>query len=1179
VREHAPLTWRRLSGWGSTAALALAVVAAVAETLGTVVAGSLAGGPTPGAVALLAVLLVGSALLDMVGRTGFSTVVGRAEGRLRSDLLDAALRQPLTTLESQGVGELLDRVDDDTRQLAQLVRQTGWQLGRALLRSVLAWVVAGLTFWPAWFAFPLVAALAYLWVHRLTPVVAARKTEEELAWSDSATQLEESVAGRDDVRTSLGQAHVLAQFSARSAEVLRRCARTCRAATSVGLRTGLVLHALLAALALAGVWLVTGGQLGLPLLITQWLLVTTFVGRLGEVANHLPEVQEGLGALTRIRSLMAAEREPSDGAPVPDASGDPVRDGVEVRGLRFTYGEGFTLAIDSLVVPAGTSCAVVGRSGAGKSTFAKLLSRAVEPPPGTVLVSGQDVVATELGSLRRAVGVVTQRTEVLSATLEENITLFAPVPRERVQRALADLGISEWVASLPDGLDTRLGASGATLSAGEEQLVAFARLLVRDVRVVVLDEATARMDPQTEQLVTRASQRLLAGRTGVVIAHRLSTTRWCDAVAVLDSGRLVQHGPRAALATTLGPFRDLLVASGAERAPSPAPATTTSPAAGGGSATAVAVAAPAPASAASALVTRRERRDPRPAPPAPRPSLARQVAKLLVVHPQWGLVGTFAFLAVTLLGAYGALTGWAWGRLVVSLEAGGQPWALALLVATCLLLTPVGIALAFRVYPMWWSAATLRLRLAVLRGQTEQRRLRRTPPGEVAARALDSDRLVIYCDRWVDVFIGAAAVLATGLFNGSAVAALVAGGVLALSALTAAVGAPAAGRAGRAAGDERARFGKELVSTLDAVRTVKLAAAVRAVQEHLQTVDARRVEASVREQRIRSLLEGVPGVLVQVGVVAAWVLFLTGAWGLGTALAVSTAVSGFGWFGIVAGAAVVELPIARTWLRAASELAGRADLVDLPPSVDLVSGAAPAPEPAGRVPLQRLRLEGVTAVHDDGTVGVRDVSLSVEAGSLVLLVGRVGSGKSSLLSSLVGLVDHEGAIRWNDTEVGDPQLFLRPGQVAHVAQVPRVLSGTFTDNVTLGHERGSVALGSAIRDARLDRDVREAGGTGALVGHRGVRLSGGQVQRLALARALATEAELVVADDVSSALDAKTELELWSALRERGATVVGCSAKRSALALADVVVVLEDGQVAASGAWSDLSEEWGHLAG
>ena len=177
---------------------------------------------------------------------------------------------------------------------------------------------------------------------------------------------------------------------------------------------------------------------------------------------------------------------------------------------------------------------------------------------------------------------------------------------------------------------------------------------------------------------------------------------------------------------------------------------------------------------------------------------------------------------------------------------------------------------------------------------------------------------------------------------------------------------------------------------------------------------------------------------------------------------------------------------------------------------------------------------------------------------------------------MVGCGGGGGVIRWNDTEVGDPQLFLRPGQVAHVAQVPRVLSGTITDNVALGHAR---EIGGALADARLERDVSEAGGVGALVGHRGVRLSGGQVQRLALARALATGAELVLADDVSSALDARTELELWAALRDRGATVVGASSKRSALALADQVVVLDAGRLVARGAWVDLAADWGHLAG
>jgi ABC-type transport system involved in cytochrome bd biosynthesis fused ATPase/permease subunit len=195
---------------------------------------------------------------------------------------------------------------------------------------------------------------------------------------------------------------------------------------------------------------------------------------------------------------------------------------------------------------------------------------------------------------------------------------------------------------------------------------------------------------------------------------------------------------------------------------------------------------------------------------------------------------------------------------------------------------------------------------------------------------------------------------------------------------------------------------------------------------------------------------------------------------------------------------------------------------------------------------------------------------------LVLLVGQVGSGKSSLLSALAGLIDHRGLIRWNGELIDDPQLFLRPGQVAHVAQVPRVLSGTFADNVRLGHAR---AFEDPVAGARMDADVATAGGKDALVGHRGVRLSGGQVQRLALARALATDAELLLADDVSSALDATTEIELWKTLRERRATVIGATSKRAALAQADRVVVLVDGEVTAVGPWSELSPRWSHLAG
>jgi ABC-type multidrug transport system fused ATPase/permease subunit len=1138
-----PLTWRRLAGRTSAAALGAAVLAAAAETVATVVVGRVAAGPTAPLVALLAALLVGAALLDTAGRAALAGAAGRAEGRLRTDLLAAALHQPLAVLEEQAVGELIDRVDDDTRQLGTVVRRTGWELGRAGVRSVLAWVVAGLTWWPAWIAFPLAGVLVVALVRPLTAELGRRKLAEEQAWSEHAAQLEEAVAGRDDVRSSLGQAHVVRAYAQRGRDVVRRVSATRDLSTRAALRTGLVLHALLATVAVGGVALVTAGELGVAELVTLWLLVTAFAGQLGQVSNRLPEVQAALGALTRVRALLDAPQEPAGGAAVP---APPL--GVEFRDLTTGYPGGFSLRSVSFAVPAGTTCALVGRTGAGKSTLAKLLSRAIEPPPGTVLVGGSDVTALDVDALRRAVGVVTQRTEILAASLEENIALFGDAGPDAVRRAVGALGLAGWVASLPDGLATRLGTGGRALSAGEEQLVAFARLLVRDVAVVVLDEATARMDPQTERLVTRAAERLLAGRTGIVVAHRLSTVERCDAVAVLDAGRVVQHGPRAELAAAPGAFRDLLTAAGEA----------------------------GPSAAATELAGRGERRDPRPAPAAGPVRLARTVARAAFTLPRWGLFGGAAFALASLAGTYGATTGWFWGRVVGGLGTGGPPAADLAGLVLCLLVAPLLIAVAFRTYPLWWVSLTLRMRLAVLRGQTMQHRLPRTPPGEVVARALDSDRLVIYVDRWVDLGNGVAVVLVTALAARSAAAGLVIGGVLGLSALVSAAGAPVVGRAGRAAADARAAFGAALASALEGARTVKLAAATGAVRAHLRAVDARRVALTVAEQRVLALLDGVPGVLVQLAVALTWALHLAGTWDLAVALLVTTAVSGAGYLASVWGAVITEAPVARRWLEAMTDLAGGADLLAVPPGVDVVAGTGPAPVEPDRVPLRRLVLRDVAAVHDDGTVGVSGVDLDVEAGSLVLLTGRVGAGKSSLLAALAGLVDHDGSLRWNDREIDDPELFLRPGQVAYVGQVPRVLSGSFTDNIALGHAR---ELPGAVADARLETDVAAAGGLATLVGHRGVRLSGGQVQRVALARALAADAELLVADDVSSALDARTELELWDALRRRGTTVVGSSSKRAALARADVVVVLEDGRVAAVGPWRRLAGEWGHLAG
>ncbi len=1150
------ISWRRLRGPATVVALVASAVGALGAVLGTVVAGRLAEDPTEALVWLLALCVVGAALLDTAGRTVWAAICDRAEGTLRADLLSAALHQPLAQLSEQAVGEVLDRVDDDTWEVGSLVRRQVWEVLRTVFATLPMWIVAGLTWWPAWFLFPAFGVAAVAVVRPLLPEIATRKIEEEIAWTDHAAALEEGIAGRDDLRTSLGQAHVVRRLAELSARVHHLFDRVLLLEVQVTRRAGLLLHALLAGVAVSGIALVVSDDLSVARLVTLFLVTSTFVGQINHLTQWLPDLQAGLGAILRLRQLLEIAPEPSGGLPVPEGALS-----LELRDLHFSYEQGtFALHDVDLLVPAGRTCALVGRTGSGKSTLASLVSRAVEPERGTVLLGGIDVLDLDLQQLRAAVGVVTQRTEIVAGTLAENIALFADLPRERVQGAVTELGLDSWVAGLPDGLDTLLGPGGSTLSSGEAQLVSFARLLVRDVSVVVLDEATARMDPFTEALVVRAADRLLTGRTGVLIAHRLSTTARADTVAVLEAGTVIQQGPRATLVVVDGPFRTLLQASvDVERLDDSADAE------------------PEHASGVTQVGGTR-RVGPAPSSPetAPSSSLARGITKALFIHPAWGLAAIGFFVATSLVGAFGALTGFVWGRLVEDLKAGGSPWGLAVALVISLLAAPLVLASAIRRYPRWWVAVMLRVRMSVLIGQTEQHRLGRTPPGEVVARSMDADRYARYADRWVDFGTGLVIVVVTAIAGWS----LLAGGVLLAvmvgSALASTIGRPIAGRSATASSAARAGFGRSLVSVLESARTVKLAAATPDAHRHLRKVDSGRVEAAVFEHRVQAVLDGVPIVMVQLGVVAAWATYFLGGWGLATALLVASAVNGFDWFGRVAGSVITEAPGTRSWQVATSAFAGGGDLMDLPEGVDLVSGEAPDPVAASRVPLQRLELKGVEAVHEDGTRGAIGVDLSVEAGELVLLLGQVGSGKSSLLATLAGLVDHTGSISWNGVEIEDAQSFLRPGQVAYVAQVPRVLSGTFSDNIRLGHSR---PMQAAIDDARMRRDVTDAGGHDSLVGHRGVRLSGGQVQRLALARALAADAELLLADDVSSALDAATEVELWAALRKRGTTVLGATSKRAALAQADRVVVLVEGEIKAVGPWSELSADWSHLAG
>jgi ABC-type multidrug transport system fused ATPase/permease subunit len=192
---------------------------------------------------------------------------------------------------------------------------------------------------------------------------------------------------------------------------------------------------------------------------------------------------------------------------------------------------------------------VVGRTGSGKTTLTRLLPRFYDPLAGVVRLGGVDLRAVRLAAVRSRIGVVSQEVHLFHASVRDNLTLFDDtVPDERLHDVLATLGLAGWLRELPHGLDTLLGAGGAGLSAGQAQVLTCARVLLRDPDIVILDEASSRLDPATERLVHRALGRLLAGRTGIIVAHRLATVAYADDILVLEDGQVREHGPRIDLA-------------------------------------------------------------------------------------------------------------------------------------------------------------------------------------------------------------------------------------------------------------------------------------------------------------------------------------------------------------------------------------------------------------------------------------------------------------------------------------------------------------------------------------------------------------------------------------------------------------------------------------------------------